>query len=235
MNRVHLLEWVSRSLVLLQSDAYLLKKDLSERCITAKLGCYLHCELNGLENGNDKLPSDQRWHVDCEYNKWGDDTKWFPWDHPITDESETSTYYNPVPDIILHKRGAGGPNALVIEAKKKNNVNPFLELIDRLKIIGYLGPNMNYSFGLYLCLGVQDGKVVANTADLIEYVAVSEAMEGEGRLLWEEATRLVSVELKNNGKMLLCRTPDARMKAEAKILCTEMARVYSFEDVRQNI
>ncbi len=235
MDSGDLLDWISRSLALLQSDVHLLKNDLSERCITAKLGCYLHCQLNGLVSGNDKLPSDQRWHVDCEYNKWGDDTKWFPWEHPIIDETKTKTYYTPIPDIILHKRGAGGPNELVIEAKKDNNVNPFLELIDRLKLIGYLGPNMNYDFGLYLCLGENNGNLVVKTADLIEKKTVNEAMKGKGDKPRKHAMKLVNAELRKSGKVVLCHVPNSQMKSEAKIICSEIIEAFSFVDVRERI
>src|SRR4051794_2253192 len=126
MNRDDLLNWLREALELLQDDVYLLERGVSERCITAKLGCYLHCLLPSLIGDNHLATSPtQRFHIDCEYNRFGDDTKWFPWDRPIVEKVSKEMYYNPIPDVILHRRGAGGPNVLVVEAKIQGKANHF--------------------------------------------------------------------------------------------------------------
>ena len=192
----------------------------------------MHCHLPGLVGDADaKLPSERRLHVDCEYNRFGDDTKWFPWDRPIFDEVEKEMYYTPIPDIILHRRGVGGPNILVVEAKKEGKVNHFTRIIDRLKLIGYLGPNMNYAYGLYLSLAHSEGRLVVATAELVEYKTVREAMSGGGRDYWSKATGLVETELDDNGRVYLCREPDNEMKAKAGEICSDLAKVFSFTDV----
>jgi hypothetical protein len=232
MDKDKLLEWIRESLKLLCDDLYLLEHGVNERCITAKLGCHMHVRLKDVAGEkNAEMPTDKRLHVDCEYNRFGDDTKWFPWDLPILDEARKEIYYAPIPDIILHCRGPEGPNILVIEAKKADNANEFTALIDRLKLIGYLGPNMNYEFGLYLSLGHSKGGLVVATAEMVEYETVKAAMNGSGKAIWNRCTKLVESELDNNGRVYLCREPDKKKKTQASTLCLEMAKVFSFANV----
>jgi hypothetical protein len=182
-----------------------------------------------------RLLSNQRLHVDCEYNRFGDDTKWFPWEHPVVGRESAVVYYTPVPDIILHRRGAEGPNVLVIEAKKQGSVDEFTALIGRLKLIGYLGPSMNYAYGLYLSLGDAQGRVVVATAELVEYATVREAKDGRGNAAWNSSRQLVQSRVESNGRVFLCREPDAPMQAQAGKLNDELIRSFSFTSVKDQI
>src|SRR5262249_4749309 len=126
MSREKLLGWLRDGIQSLRDDVYLLEKGANERCVTAKLGCHLHQHLPSLVGeANAMRPPEERFHVDCEYDIFGDDTKWFPWDVPVVDAVTKEIYYTPQPDIILHRRGVGGPNVLVIEAKRADRVNDF--------------------------------------------------------------------------------------------------------------
>lgn len=90
-------------------DAYLLSVDANERSLTHKFAEHLQA-LVGKE-----------WSVDCEYNRYGDNPKTIKEVAQIvgevtrTDDTKAKTVY---PDVIVHRRGAKGPNLLVIEAKK---------------------------------------------------------------------------------------------------------------------
>lgn len=93
---------------LVAADAHLLEHDLSERCIASRLAMYLQQEY-------------PEFSVDVEYNRIGA--------HPKTMElpEECANYRSNngeplvVPDVIVHKRGAEGPNLLVLELKKTTN------------------------------------------------------------------------------------------------------------------
>jgi len=85
-------------------DAYLLRHDGGERSVSHRLAVYLEREFAG-------------WNVDCEYNRDGAIPKRL---HILPDvmggeDSDARTVY---PDIVVHRRGATGPNLLVIEVKK---------------------------------------------------------------------------------------------------------------------
>jgi hypothetical protein len=205
MNREEMLNWIRDGLALLRrDDAYLLHHDLGERCITAKLGSHLHYCLPTVGGENDsKEPSEKRFHVDCEYNRYENDPKWLPWEMPVVDEVTKELYYTPIPDIILHRRGRFGPHDLVIEAKKDNTVNKFTEHIDRLKLVGYLSPNLNYAYGLYFSLAHRKGALTVSTAELIERETVKEARLGKGADVFSIAMDLVKTEPDQSGKGLL--------------------------------
>jgi hypothetical protein len=236
MKSDEVLNWVRNGLESLRDDAWLLERDVNERCVTAKLGCYLHYHLPTLVGeGHARLPNEQRFHVDCEYNRFEDDTKWFPWDEPVVDETAKKVYYTPIPDIILHKRGSQGPNILVIETKKEDKVNDFTSLIDRLKLIGYLGPNMNYCYGLYLSLERARGRLIVAAAELVQYNLVRDAKTGKGGELWNRARELVTSNVSCNGRVKVIREPTEEMKARAGVLCEEIVRTFSFTDVKDRL
>jgi hypothetical protein len=90
------------------NDQYLLENNLSERCIASRLALYLQA----------KFPT---YCVDVEYNRSGNTPK------RLSLPAECANY-NPgneeplvVPDIVVHQRGADGPNVLVLELKKTTN------------------------------------------------------------------------------------------------------------------
>jgi hypothetical protein len=96
---------------LIQKDSALFENDLSERCIAFRLSMYLQAAF-------------PEYSVDAEYNRKGE--------HPKTLRlpEQCANYLNNngdplvVPDIIVHRRGAEGPNILVIEVKKTTNRTP---------------------------------------------------------------------------------------------------------------
>lgn len=139
------------------------------------------------------------------------------------------------PDIILYRRGAEGPNVLVIEAKKQSSVDEFNGLIDWLKLISNLGPNMNYAYGLYLSLGDSQGRGVVASAELVECTTVREAKNGIGNVAWKNNRQLVQSKIERNGRVLLCRDPDASMQARAGRLNEELIRSFSFTIVQDQI
>ena len=103
------LEWALYRL--LEKDRYLLEKDLSERCIAARLAMYLREHF--LE-----------YDVDVEYNRQGDAVaakrlrglKENCWKRLNRKEDKIA-----VPDVIVHHRGCNSHNLLVIEMKKTSN------------------------------------------------------------------------------------------------------------------
>jgi hypothetical protein len=114
-------------------DLYLLEKDLSERCIAARLAFHLQLEFE-----DDDLV------VDVEYNRDGNEIKRMT----LPDECQTrkNRQNDPavVPDIIVHKRGHDGPNVLVLELKKTSN--PEGSGCDRIRIERFR-TDLDYDFG----------------------------------------------------------------------------------------
>lgn len=110
---------------LLRTDLYLLEVDATERAITHKLAEHLQREFVD-------------WHVDCEYNRDGHDD---PKRVHIPAELRRSTRRpHPdgdcvYPDIIIHRRGPGGPNYVVLEAKNSSNTEAHER--DHAKLRGY--------------------------------------------------------------------------------------------------
>lgn len=88
---------------LLKSDADILKIDINERTISARLANYLDHLFPG-------------WHVDCEYNRDRHDPKYLDIipRHVSSDDTHATTVF---PDIIVHRR-CTDQNLLVIEMKK---------------------------------------------------------------------------------------------------------------------
>ena len=121
-------------------DRELLEVDANERSITHKLAEYLQKEF-------------PEWHVDCEYNRRGFDTKKllenisFPTENNSSDDTEARTVF---PDIIVHKRTTP-LNLLVIEVKKDNNNDSTID-IQKLEAFGR-DQNYCYRFGLFIRLG----------------------------------------------------------------------------------
>src|SRR6266446_6240268 len=89
-------------------DRYLLKYDLREECISARLAYYLQ-------------PAFKRHSVDVEYNRAGDLAKRLRLPEECAKKRDRYGRALVLPDVIVHRRGAKGPNVLVIEIKKTSN------------------------------------------------------------------------------------------------------------------
>lgn len=90
-------------------DDYLLAANISERAITHRLAVYLE----------EHFPSPE-WHVDCEYNRDGLNSKMieiYEWESGEKVGSRRRVF----PDIIVHRRNTDD-NLLAIEVKKGKNV-----------------------------------------------------------------------------------------------------------------
>lgn len=121
---------------LYRHDPGLLEVDVNERTITHKLAEYLQ----------DEFPE---WHVDCEYNRRGDQVKRLNlsnW-HVSPEDTEAKTVF---PDIIIHRRRTNA-NLVVIEVKKSSGGE---ETKDLEKLQAFTGdPAYQYRFGLFLRMG----------------------------------------------------------------------------------
>jgi hypothetical protein len=93
------------------ADRYLLEHDLSERCIASRLAMYLQNEF----------PEHS---VDVEYNRVGNTPKRLGLPEGCANYPDRNGEALVVPDVIVHRRGAGGRNLLVLELKKTTNPDP---------------------------------------------------------------------------------------------------------------
>lgn len=119
------------------NDRDLLEIDANERTITHKLAEYLQ----------DEFPE---WHVDCEYNRRGDQVKrldiignWCV----RPDDTEAKTVF---PDVIIHQRRTNA-NLVVIEVKKSSGHGDTRD-IEKLQSF-VRDPAYMYGFGLFIRLG----------------------------------------------------------------------------------
>lgn len=112
--------------LLCKNDLFLLVNAAHERSVTHKLAEYLQLQF-------------QEYHVDCEYNLHGIDTKTLP--RECNGENKEKVF----PDIIVHLRGAED-NLLVIEAK----LSPELDRCDQIKLELFTDPagKFRYKYGL---------------------------------------------------------------------------------------
>jgi len=125
---------------LYQHDVELITVNASERSITHKLAEYLQKEF-------------PCWHVDCEYNRYGNDIKRIP-NTCFIEKYNLSAKENPdltkdvtvFPDIIIHQRGTR-KNLVVIEVKKNNN-----DIEHDKKKLSYF--SRDYKYGILLILNV---------------------------------------------------------------------------------
>lgn len=120
-------------------DKYLLENDLNECTINHKLACVLQ----------EYFPE---WDVDCEYNKdgWKIKELELPKDKIDWNDTEAKSVF---PDIIIHIRGEGGPNLLVIEVKKSSNTTNRTH--DNNKLKAYT-KEIGYICALFLEIGVKE-------------------------------------------------------------------------------
>lgn len=142
---------------LYRHDPELLDVNANERSITHKLAEYLQREF-------------PNWHVDCEYNRLGGDTKRLQIrsiGEPNVEDTEAKTVF---PDIIVHHRKTE-ENLLVMEVKKASgraNTGDLVKLRAFTK-----SPEYKYPYGLFL-------KLESKCCHLELY------QEGEYRASWTE-------------------------------------------------
>jgi hypothetical protein len=120
---------------LYRDDHDLFHVDANERSISHKLAVHLQ----------KRFPY---WHVDCEYNRRGQETKRLvlSFTNLAATDTEAKTVY---PDIIVHRRGTR-ENLLVIEIKKQNGQEETRDLV-KLKAFK-TDPNFAYQYGVFLRL-----------------------------------------------------------------------------------
>ncbi|MFZ0889005.1 MAG: hypothetical protein WA005_11175 [Candidatus Binataceae bacterium] len=88
-----------------EKDAILLEYDVSERCIASRLAMYLQARFPGHS-------------VDVEYNRDGGEPKRLNLPGECANRWDRYGSSLVVPDVVLHRRGRGGANLLVLELKK---------------------------------------------------------------------------------------------------------------------
>jgi hypothetical protein len=93
---------------LVEHDRYLLENDLSERCIASRLAMYLQAEFPDYD-------------VDVEYDRHGFEPKRVGLPDECGNRRDREGRSRVIPDLIVHRRGAEGPNILVLEMKKTTN------------------------------------------------------------------------------------------------------------------
>ena len=128
---------------LAHEDGYLLEKDLSERCIAARLAMYLQDEFREHK-------------VDVEYNRDGDTPKRLNLHQECANYRDEHGEALVVPDVVVHCRGSEGPNVLVLEVKKVSN--PVGLDCDRARVLAFRA-QLRYQFGaLIVCETRAGGK-----------------------------------------------------------------------------
>jgi hypothetical protein len=146
MERVNVQERLERARRKLEeNDAHLLANDLSERCIAARLALYLQPEF----------PDH---HVDVEYNRFGNRVKRLQLPPACVRRRNRNADPAAIPDVIIHRRGADGPNILVLELKKTSNPAP--RDCDRIRVIAFR-EQLAYEFGALIECETRDGHAPA--------------------------------------------------------------------------
>lgn len=144
-------------------DNWLLKHNLSEKCITHKLAEYLQqiftdynvdCEYNGnIENDNELK---KIWIVKHELEKKG-----LLKEKEMEDVDKEFAIRRVFPDIIIHKRGSNEYNLCIIEVKKSNSTVSFD--YDEIKLKAYtrgnFGNNLKYQLGIFIKLIIEKEKI----------------------------------------------------------------------------
>lgn len=117
--------------VLRKNDSFLLESDANERSIAHKLAEYLQKQFPD-------------WHVDCEYNRKGLETKKLEGIKECEEGRRRNIVY---PDIIVHERNTRH-NLLVIELKKKDQ-NYQCDL-RKLELFTDTKDEFGYTLGLFI-------------------------------------------------------------------------------------
>jgi len=149
---------------LYRHDCELLAVDANERSITHKLAEHLQREF-------------PEWHVDCEYNRVGCETKRLRRriniGTPKLDDLEAKTVF---PDIIVHRRMTD-ENLLVMEVKKASGRDNTGD-IEKLELFTN-DPKYRYEYGLLLkldCNGApelelyKNGKLHESWTDILQHI-----------------------------------------------------------------
>lgn len=135
---------------LLAVDSDLLMRANSERCLAARIAHHL-------QNGIDQTPGLGNWAVDVEFNRQGagQDPKL------LGLPEECAKYVTPAgqayvtPDIIIHRRGAAGPQLFVAEVKKTGNRAS--RDCDRRRIEAFCA-SFHYRYGALVELETRSGR-----------------------------------------------------------------------------
>lgn len=131
-----------------ENEAFLIKNDLSERCICAKFALYLQSALNNTADFSDYI-------VDVEYNR-GMDGK----------DSNAKILYGKkiVVDLIAHRRGYdevyGYDNLICIEMKKSTNRLGCIGDEQRLRDLVSLRYGFGYKMGVMLIADMTQNKLM---------------------------------------------------------------------------
>jgi hypothetical protein len=123
--------------LLLANEAFLLKADAAERAIAARLAAYL-------------APHFPKHQVDVEYNRHGLDPKVVN----LPPNCRGGGARRIFPDVIVHQRGHGDENVLVIQIKKETNREP--RACDRA-VIEAMKRELRYKWGLMIDLPAGPG------------------------------------------------------------------------------
>ena len=136
-------ERLKRAVVrLAHEDRYLLEKDLSERCIAARLAMYMQDEFRDHK-------------VDVEYNRDGDTPKRLDLPEECANYKNRDGEALVVPDVVVHCRGSEGPNVLVLELKKVSN--PVGLDCDRERVLAFRA-QLRYQFGALIVCETRAGR-----------------------------------------------------------------------------
>jgi hypothetical protein len=124
-----------------ENDCHLLVVDISERCIASRLAMYLQTQFPD-------------YHVDIEYNRDAGTPKRLGIPEACANYVGTDGRALVVPDVIVHRRGAAGPNVLILELKK--TTNPESRDCDFERVVGFK-QQFGYSFGALIECETRNG------------------------------------------------------------------------------
>ena len=128
---------------LVKKDGHLFENDVNERTIAARLAIYLQ-------------PRFPEYSVDADYNRDGNRPK-----RLAVLTRECDGYRNEkdeslaVPDLIVHRRGPGGPNLLVLEIKKTTNRDK--GGCDRFRLLAFR-EQLGYTYGALIICETRKGR-----------------------------------------------------------------------------
>lgn len=145
MERAELLPIIEAALQrLVDDDRHLFLQDASERCLAARLACYLQ----------QQLPA---WSVDVEYNRDGHmrTPKQLELEEICANRRDRYGRAYVLPDLIVHQRGDAGPNLVAMELKK--TTNPTSRDCDIARVRAYRA-QYHYQHGVIVELETRQGQ-----------------------------------------------------------------------------